>query len=418
MSALGRLGIASVTTVRTGDDCVVAVGLAGRLRAWKRPAPRVRLLLGSHPSGGTAARLSLYSATDEAWPCVLDQSSAYELANDRKSTHPYRFLTGISPEGRFVAATIEPTSTLKVFDTSTWRCVQTLEPVEDEGDRDEWKKRGIKSVRSSLSCVELAHGHLACGSKEGVVRLWKANKAGKGNLVRRFGNLTADEGPVGAVVLTADALVAIYRQAQGHVDGAAFEGGDQSVVVWSLSSGGLRWRLRGPSPKATPPVLGALCCAEQLVVLHADTMDADADWNLVRDTAPAAATPTPEGKKRPPARATAPAADGTTAAEASGVEGGGRGDPLLLRSTSLSTVAAPKAASAWRTLSHGAVDSADGRLLCTMLVRVGVRVRVRFRFRASVRIRVGSADGSTALYDTAHVPPHTLGQADGHPGSG
>ena len=289
-SVIGSLAAcASITKVSCGKDCIVAVGLCGRLRAWCRPAPHVRLSLTVGPGGTvSAAMASDAGGADEPWIVALSESSMYELANNRQSSHPYAHLSAISAAGRFVAATLEQTSVMHVYDTATWKRVQTIEPVEDEGEREEWMKRGVKSVRSTLSCLELAHGHLACGSREGVVRVWKAS-GGKAMLSRRHGNLRADAGPVASVVLAPTLLVAAYRQASGFTDGSDFSG-EASAVGWSLSDGAMLWKVKGVpagSPRATP-VLGAVGCAERLVLLHADDADADAEWNLVR--APAAAS--------------------------------------------------------------------------------------------------------------------------------
>ena len=277
---------ASVIKLSCGPNFVVAVGLCGQLRAWQKPAFVVRLKLAVRPGtvGAVGATLNVEAAgVDAPWTLVLSDSSMYELPHGRKSSHPYVHLSAISPAGRFVAATIEPRSILRVFDTTTWTRVQTLDPVADEGDREEWSTRGLKSVHASLSCLELAHGHLACGTREGMVRLWRADA--HSNLTRRHCNLIADYGPVAAVVLTAQLLIAAYRQSTGFNDGNAFTG-LQSTAAWSLSSGQLLWCFRGPRSPCTPPVLGAVSFAEQLVLLHADTFDADAEWNLVRPPAP------------------------------------------------------------------------------------------------------------------------------------
>ena len=70
---------AACTQLACGADCVVTIGLCGRLRAWR--------------TDGTG------------WQLVVDESSAFELANNRTSSHPYKFLTQISADGRFAAAT-------------------------------------------------------------------------------------------------------------------------------------------------------------------------------------------------------------------------------------------------------------------------------------------------------------------------
>ena len=69
-------------------------------------------------------------------------------------------------------------------------------------------------MRASPSCLELESGHLVCGSREGHVRLWRSKAAAKSAkpqpFARRFGVLGEDCGPVQAVMLTTDLLVAAY----------------------------------------------------------------------------------------------------------------------------------------------------------------------------------------------------------------
>ena len=240
-NSLGSLAAcASVTSLSCGPDCVVAVGLCGRLRAWRKPKPTIRLSLQVSEQGITASISLDTAAANIPWELVLSESSAYEVANNRRSSHPYAQLSNITSSGRFVAATIEPTNVMRIYDTSKWICIQTLTPVEDEGDRDDWSQRGMSSVRSTISSLQLAHGHLACGNREGLVRLWKADRDSE--FRRRFGNLRVDDGPVAAVVLTAEVLVAAYRNRNGYVDGRSYVG-DQSVAAWSLSNGLLMWQV-------------------------------------------------------------------------------------------------------------------------------------------------------------------------------
>ncbi len=400
--ALGTLAkSASVVKLSCGPDCVVAIGLCGRLRAWKKPAPRVRLMLTVRPgSVGASVKVDTVGA-DAPWTLVLSDSSMYELANNRRTSHPYIHLSAISPAGRFVAATIETTSTLRVFDTTTWTRAQTLEPVADEGERDEWSKRGLKSVRASPSCLQLAHGHLACGTREGMIRLWRAD--GKSYFTRRHGNLLADKGPVAAVVLTPEMLVAAYRQVTGFCDGNAYIG-EQSTVAWSLSTGCLLWCIQGPAMPRAPPVLGAVCCAEQLVLLHADTLDADAEWNLVR----------------PPAPEAGPDA---AAAESS----------LLIRSLPLgaSSIAAAGGPQARRldntdvkSLSRAAVGAGSSRLLAWHsdgdalglgFAAGAVTLALKGVVEGGAPYALGAARSASAA-DVAHVvvvPPGLLGACDG-----
>ncbi len=66
---------ASCTQLVCGTDCVLAIGLCGRFRAWQ--------------------------VDGSSWRLALDLSSSYELANSRRSSHPYRYLSPIAADGRF-----------------------------------------------------------------------------------------------------------------------------------------------------------------------------------------------------------------------------------------------------------------------------------------------------------------------------
>ena len=130
---------AAVTRLSCGPDFVVAAGLCGRLRAWQAPpppppasppaAPRLRLSL--TPAAGTelaarravcislewsaaAATTAAPAAAATDWKLVLDESSRYELANQRFTSYPYRFITAVAPDGRFVTATSDPAAPLQV----------------------------------------------------------------------------------------------------------------------------------------------------------------------------------------------------------------------------------------------------------------------------------------------------------------
>lgn len=240
---IGSLGAndapASCTRVTCGADCVVVVGLCGRLRAWRR-----------QPAGG------------ESWQLMLDESSRYELANSRFSSHPYRFLSPIAADGRFAVATTVAGGIVDVWCTRTWQRVQVVDPADSEDDRKEREARGVLKLRAEHSCLALAHGHLATGSREGHVRLWRAessSRATDGELVRRFGTFSGDHGPLADVVLTPHLVLGIYRASSGLIDGNEYAGG-QGVCAWSLRHGTLIWK---HAPKMAVPVVGALRCGDR-----------------------------------------------------------------------------------------------------------------------------------------------------------
>jgi len=224
---------ASCTALACGTDCVVAVGLCGRLRAW-------RLSSGS----------SSDSSSVSSWQLVLDESSVYELANSRQSSHPYRFLSPITAAGRFAVATTAPTGTVEVWSVREWARTQLVDPAEGDGDDEERAARGVVGTRAEISCLQFAHGHLACGSREGHVRLWRAAAQSGGGgggggdsggeLQRRFERLAGDTGPLAAVVLTPHLLIGLYRSASGLVDGDEFTGGALNRPARSERSGPYR----------------------------------------------------------------------------------------------------------------------------------------------------------------------------------
>ena len=252
---------AACTQLACGADCVVTIGLCGRLRAWR--------------TDGTG------------WQLVVDESSAFELANNRTSSHPYKFLTQISADGRFAAATTAASAIVELWCTRRWT-KKKVDPADSEEDRAEWVAKGVNSIRAELSSLALDHNHLACGSREGHVRLWKGTKD-NAPPIRRFGRLTADEGPVKEVVLTPTLVIGMYRASHGLVDGTYYNG-NQSVVAWSLESGTVVWKNSPKIPSTQgllpckEPVVGAMCAAERLVVIHGPSTErekSDPDWNVI-----------------------------------------------------------------------------------------------------------------------------------------
>jgi hypothetical protein len=323
---------ASVTELVGGEDCVIATGLCGRLRAWRasRASPSgVRLSIAKARAG--SVQLSIGAAPAECeWKLVLDESSAYELANKRQSTHPYRYLSQIS-DHQFAVGTTEPTGCVHVWCTKRWVRTQLIDPAQSEEGLAERERRGCQTVRAAHSCLALAHGYLVCGSREGQVRLWR--RRGTDELVRRFGTLRADCGPVAAAVITGEVAIVAYRSTGGFIDGSSFEG-QQSVCAWSLGTGQLLWK---HSPSLAEPVLGALGIAGRLVVLHAAEMPpADCEWSLVLHASSSAA-----GAGSPPS-SSAPSA-------------------LFLRSTPMDHSGG--GGSVWSALRRGAAIGGSGSLL-------------------------------------------------------
>ena len=321
---------ASCTQLACGANCVVAVGLCGRLRAWRRQASE-------HVADAAAA---------PGWELVLDESSSYELANNRRSSHPYRYLSGIAPDGRFAVATTVSAGTVEVWCSLSWQRLQLVDPAESEEERAEWVARGVMSIRAELSCLALAHDHLACGSREGQVRLWRADRKAAsggggsgGELKRRFGRLVGDTGPLAAVVLTPSIVLAVYRASSGLVDGNAYDSG-QSVCAWALESGALIWK---HAPKLSAPALGAvrLPSAGMLVLYGPTGPEVDPDWNVLL------------GPSRPSS------SNAESAAKAA----------VLLRSTPLGGDAAAGAGGGsgdggtWHALRRGVGGGGSGRLL-------------------------------------------------------
>ena len=115
-----------------GEDCIVAVGLCGRLRAWHRESPSAAppgdggVSLTLSPASATSVVLALSWAPPPAadtggWKLVLDENSRYELANHRFSSHAYRFLSEISADGRFAVGTTEASGQVQIWCTRTWK---------------------------------------------------------------------------------------------------------------------------------------------------------------------------------------------------------------------------------------------------------------------------------------------------------
>ena len=127
---------ASVTSLTSGRDFVIATGLCGRLRAWRAPSPSAVATVSATSSRRVEVRVELGPAAGAEWQLVLDESSVYDLANDRKSSHPYRYVSEVTDDGRFAVATPSPLVGLQIWDSRSWKRLQTIEPAEEEGHRD------------------------------------------------------------------------------------------------------------------------------------------------------------------------------------------------------------------------------------------------------------------------------------------
>ena len=104
---------ASVTQIVCGRDTIVATGLCGRLRGWTRRAgetPNAKPnTSGEHADSVgekmAAVEISYGSNVDDEvgsqlppppkWTLSLDESSTFEVANNRKSSYPYRYLLSL-----------------------------------------------------------------------------------------------------------------------------------------------------------------------------------------------------------------------------------------------------------------------------------------------------------------------------------
>ena len=96
LGSLGPRPAAVTALLARGDDAIVAVGLCGRLRGWqrRRPPPRpVELTLSATSSSTVRLSIDDPSAAADEWELKLDESSSYELANNRRSSAATCFLT-------------------------------------------------------------------------------------------------------------------------------------------------------------------------------------------------------------------------------------------------------------------------------------------------------------------------------------
>ena len=162
---------ASVTTLRAGDDYVIASGLCGRLRAWQLSPP-------------------------STWRLVLDENSLRELANAHTTCSPYRYVSEVSDDGRWCAATTKMDASITVWSIRTWKKLCDI-------------LLGDERARQSPSCVELDGLYVACGSREGWVHVWR-DRGGRAapDYARAWPSMRADRGPVASVVLAPDMVVA------------------------------------------------------------------------------------------------------------------------------------------------------------------------------------------------------------------
>ena len=251
VKAFGQLSIrpASVTVLRAHGNVVLGAGLCGRLKAWERH--------------GTE------------WKLVLDETSIVSLANRRATSHAYQFVTTIRSDGLVAVATNGMDQPVQVWCTRQWLKLQDL------GLSGDAEVGG--GFRWSASCLHLEGAYLAYGSRSGHVALWKESTEHTRTFLRCWGGLNrkTDQGPVGAVTVTADfqLVIAAHRQSRGSVDGVAFIG-DQAIAAWRVDTGELAWRL--PQHGLCSP-LQLLCLpGSQVWSLHAHAAHVDAGWHWLR----------------------------------------------------------------------------------------------------------------------------------------
>ena len=84
--------------------CFPSLRISRLSRAWPR-SPRIAHSFSCSSSNSVVLSLSRAPAPSAAsagcWKLVLDESSRYELANHRFSSHSYSFISEIAPDGRF-----------------------------------------------------------------------------------------------------------------------------------------------------------------------------------------------------------------------------------------------------------------------------------------------------------------------------
>ncbi|KAL3918906.1 MAG: hypothetical protein SGPRY_005828 [Prymnesium sp.] len=260
--------------MRCGRDCLIASGLCGTLRAWQASPTAVAIL---SPTGARSVVVRVLVAPSEAreWKLVLNESSIYPIANQRTSSHPYRFISPLTDDKRFATATSSDEGAVEIWCARAWVRLQKLDVAEAEGPRSEWIARGLRRVGSSCSCLALTPSHLACGTREGRVHVWRGGR--ENGMRHHLRGLTADVGALGSVQLTTALVLAAYCQKSGFVDGDSFCG-EQSVVAWKLCSGQLLWRVKS---HASSPLIGTLLCGEQLWCMHAHPALSEPEWNLL-----------------------------------------------------------------------------------------------------------------------------------------
>ena len=244
---------ASITSLHAfkcgcGHDCIVTTGLCNTLRAWSKKS-------------------------DGEWRIVLSVDNCKRLPKGRSTSHPFRFV--VNNSDYLAVASSEPDSRILIYCTSTWAAHAELSPAEDFS--------GTTTSRFTPASLVMQSRHLACGSREGSVALWRLEN---GDEFEPCGGalLRADEGPVGSLALDEDRnlLVVGHITARGSVDGATFEG-MQSVAAWSLDGLQLLWRTQIapglPSP-LPPPTLALLHQRKtgSAWLLHAHSRQADGEW--------------------------------------------------------------------------------------------------------------------------------------------
>ncbi|KAL1508824.1 hypothetical protein AB1Y20_004919 [Prymnesium parvum] len=197
---LVRFSRASAAAVASDGEWTLAAGLCGEFAVWRR-ALSVAMRVGE----GGAVRLVI----SMSWLEVARDSSSYALAKGHTSSHPFRYFSAPSLDGRMAICTSScEAGALCVWDTRSWQPTQQLLPPTRAG-------------RFSPSCVALCDGLtgplLACGAREGALAVWRSR--GAAPFERCGPPLQADAGPIASLVLSGARVIAAYRQRKGSVDG-------------------------------------------------------------------------------------------------------------------------------------------------------------------------------------------------------
>ena len=198
---VGTIG-SSITALRTDEKSIIIGGLCSRLRVWSRTAVVRALIEASHGASIAAVRL----VPRVQWDLSLDVNLP---------TGPIRCISRCSQDHRFAVCGVD--GPILIFCARSWKQLQVLQPA-----------LHMYGARWSPSSIDLGGSHLACGSREGLVQLWRSEGAPAAQFVRQWrgGGRRGDAGPVSAVIVdgSRQVIVAAYQYVAGSVDGVHFPG--------------------------------------------------------------------------------------------------------------------------------------------------------------------------------------------------